>query len=156
MNRPTSRFLVIDASVVRSAGETEHPVSAACRECLQAVHRICHRVVLTREMKEEWDRHSSRFTRKWRRSMAARKKPIQVVDPSEVSMNVKGLSEADQQAIQKDRCLLEAAFSADRVIVTRDDSLRKALARTPQGRQRLKAIIWINPVSDGVRALERL
>lgn len=156
MNRPTSRLLVIDASVVRSAGETEHPVSAACRECLQAVHRICHRVVLTVEMREEWNRHSSRFTRKWRRSMAARRKPIQTVSPTELSLNIKDLSQTDRRAIQKDRCLLEAAYSADRVIVTRDDSLRQVLTRMPQGRQWLETITWINPVSDGVAALERL
>lgn len=156
MNRPASRLLVIDASVVQSAGETEHPVSSACRECLQAVHRICHRVALTAEIREEGDRHMSRFTRKWRRSMAARQKPVQTISGTALSLNIRGLSETDQRVVQKDRCLLEAACSADRVIVTRDDSLRQVLARMPQGRQWLETITWINPVSDGVAALERL
>ena len=156
MNRPISRLLVIDASVARSAGETEHPVSSTCREFLLAVRTICHRVALTTEMNEEWSRHMSKFTRKWRVSMAARRKPIQVVNPSELSVSVKGLSEADRRAIQKDQCLLEAAFSADRVIVTRDDSLRQVLARMPQGQQWLEMITWINPVSDGIAALKRL
>lgn len=156
MSRKTSRLLVIDASVVRSAGETEHPVSSACRECLLAIRSICHRVALTEEMRVEWDRHMSRFARKWQRSMAARRKPRQIVNPAEIRLDIEGLSVTDQWAVQKDRCLLEAAFSADRVIVTRDDAFRQALARIPQKERWLETITWINPVSDGVAALESL
>ena len=37
-----SRRLVIDADVVHSAGETEHPVSSACRRFLETVLDVGH------------------------------------------------------------------------------------------------------------------
>lgn len=151
-----TRLLVVDASVVRSAGETEHPMSSSCRNCLEAIRRICHRVAVTPAIREEWNKHMSRFSRKWRRSMAARRKPLQTVTSADIVLDSAGLCEEDQKVIEKDRCLLEAAFSADHVIVTRDDALRSALAKTPQGTQILAAITWINPVSDGVGKLENL
>ena len=42
-----SRRLVIDADVVHSAGETEHPVSSACRRFLETVLDVGHQVVMT-------------------------------------------------------------------------------------------------------------
>ena len=131
-------------------------MSSSCRNCLEAIRRICHRVAVTPVIGEEWDRHMSRFSRKWRRSMAARRKPLQPVPAAALALETEGLSEKDAQAIEKDRCLLEAAFSADRIIVTRDDALRSALSRTPKGTKLVSTITWINPVTDGVAALEHL
>lgn len=150
------RLLVVDASVVRSAGETQHPMSSSCRNCLEAIRRICHRVAATPAIREEWKNHMSRFSRKWLRSMAARRKPLQSVAATPIDLDVAGLSKGDQEAIEKDRGLLEAAFSADRVIVTRDDALCSVLVKTPQGRKIKDAITWINPLADGVAELEKL
>lgn len=88
--------------------------------------------------------------------MAARRKPIQVVNPTKVALDISGLSDKERAVIEKDRCLLEAALSADGVIVTRDDEFRNVLAKTPQGSGLLARITWINPVSDGVNALQGL
>lgn len=151
-----TRLLVVDASVVQSAGETEHPVSSSCRECLEAIRHICHRVALTPDMWKEWDRHMSRFSRKWRRSMAARRKPLQTVVAADIVLDKTELSERDQKAIEKDWCLLEAASSADRVIITRDDALRSALSKTTEGMRLRESFKWINPVTDGATALQNL
>jgi hypothetical protein len=150
------KLLVVDASVVRAAGDTEHEVSTACRSSLEAIRHICHRVAVTPEIRDEWDRHMSRFSRKWRRSMAARRKPLQPVTATDLVLDMAGLSENECVAIEKDRCLLEAAVSADRIIVTLDDALRSILAKTPQNAQLLASITWVNPVKDGAEALERL
>lgn len=88
--------------------------------------------------------------------MAARRKPLEMVSPISSNLDTTGLSELEQRAIEKDRCLLEAAFASDGVIVTRDDAFRVALSKTPQGANLLKKITWINPVTDGVAALEEL
>ena len=73
-------MLVIDASIAMAAGETSmHPTSRNCREFLQAVLTVCHRMVLTEPIQEEWTRHESRFARTWRKSMMARKK-IEIVE----------------------------------------------------------------------------
>lgn len=151
-----SRLLVVDASVVCSASETDHPVSAACRRCLEAIRQICHRVALTDALTVEWGRHQSRFTRKWRRSMAARKKPLRPVPPSHVHLSLDAFSEKARVAITKDLCLLSAALSADRIIVTRDDSLQLALQEQPEGRRLLKQFRWINPLTHDEASLRAL
>jgi hypothetical protein len=150
------RLLVVDASVAQSAGETEHPVSSACRKCLEAIRLICHRVVVTPDIQEEWDRHMSRFTRKWRRSMAARRKPVRCLDPANVSLDLDGYATSARSAIEKDLRLLQAALAADRVIVTRDESLRVALEGRPDGAALAGTIKWINPVTDDLQVLRSL
>jgi len=156
VTKKISRLLVVDASVVRSAGGTDYPTSSSCRNCLEAIRLICHRVAVTPAIKVEWKRHMSRFSRKWCRSMAARRKPMKPVIPAIVPINVSAYASSEREQIEKDMCLLEAALSADSIIVTRDDSLRAALQQRPDGVALLKSIRWINPVTDGVRAIEAL
>jgi predicted nucleic acid-binding protein len=156
MTTTNVRLLVVDASVVRSAGESEHPQSSACRRCLLAIRDICHRVAVTPDIREEWRRHMSRFSRTWRHSMAARRKPLVHVAPAHVPIDMTTYSDAARAAIKKDLCLLEAALAADRVIVTRDDSLREALSGRPDGMVLLQSVRWINPVTDGPEALRTL
>ena len=52
VSRRKRRLVVVDASVVGSAGETDHPVSSSCRSCLEEIRLICHRVVLTAALRE--------------------------------------------------------------------------------------------------------
>ncbi|MBI4026476.1 MAG: hypothetical protein HY360_15935 [Verrucomicrobia bacterium] len=156
MTTRASRLLVIDASVVQSAGETSHPVSSACRESLLAVLNICHRAAMTDAIQAEWNKHLSRFSRKWRRSMAAHQKPSERIKPTQVKVNTAGLSDANRTTIEKDLCLVEAAIAADRVIVTRDDAIQQALAKTREGKRLLETITWLNPVRDGIAGLKAL
>ena len=151
-----NRLVVVDTSIVQAAGETEHPVSSACRNCLEAIRTICHRVALTEPIREEWGRHMSRFSRKWRRSMAARQKPITVVDTNPLELRWEDYSVAARTAIEKDRGLIEAALVTDRVIITLDDSLRRALAEQRGGEALLRDVQWIHPVTDGVAAIRAL
>ena len=156
MTAKETRLLVVDASVVQSAGETEHPVSSSCRNCLEAIRRICHRVAVTPAIREEWERHMSRFSRKWRRSMAARRKPLESVVPASVPIDMSVYRNPARRQIEKDVCLLEAALAADRIILTRDESLKLALMQCPDGKRLVEAIRWINPVTDGPEALRAL
>ena len=156
MTKIRSRLLVVDASVVRSAGETKHPMSSSCRDCLDAILDICHRVAVTPAILEEWKRHMSWYSRTWRHSMAARGKPLKAVEPVDARINLGAYPESVRDEIAKDMCLLEAAFGAEKIIVTRDDSLKKALAQRSDGKALLKSIKWINPLADGVKALEAL
>jgi hypothetical protein len=156
MTARRSRLLVVDASVVQSAGETDPPVSSACRETLLAVLNICHRVAITKDILDEWNRHMSRFSRKWLRSMAPHRKPPKNVNPHEVDVNTTDLSDSDRAAIEKDLHLIKAALSADRIIVTRDDDIMDILAKPLGSASLTKSIRWINPVRDGASELKLL
>jgi hypothetical protein len=158
MKAKRSMLLVVDASVARSAGETEHPVSSCCRNSLLAILTICHRVVMTEAVQNEWNRHTSRFTRKWFRSMVAKKKVhrCEGLQLSHVDEACEGLSAAEQDGLRKDLCLVEAACAGDGIVVTRDDAIQGIWHKCHNRLCAPKSITWINPVTDSVQALEHL
>lgn len=84
MAKKVSRRLVIDASVARSATLSDNPTSTACREFLQAILDVCHRIVLSAEIYREWEHHAlrtetpadvrrTRFLANWLVAMSRRK-----------------------------------------------------------------------------------
>jgi hypothetical protein len=155
MSKQTSRKLVIDSSVLQAAGETEHPVSSACRKCLMSVLTICHHYVRTSDIDEERRHHQSKFSQKWWVHMAGRGK----FDPGfdiDLPLKMDTFSQPSQEAIQKDYLLLKAAASTDRVIITLDDKLYKALGETEKGVIFRDSLTWIHPVRDGTDILHSL
>mgnify|MGYP006966880220 FL=1 len=77
MARKFSQRIVIDTDLARSAGETENPRSVACREFLQAVLSICHRIVVSPDILVEWRKHKSRFTSGWLVTMVQKNKVVE-------------------------------------------------------------------------------
>jgi hypothetical protein len=152
--RRASRRLVIDASVMRAAGSREQTErrSANCREFLITLRRICHRVVLTPDIREEWDTHQSRFATEWRASMVKlRKVAVPTRGEHQAVRHRIGEACADpaiRSIVLKDALLIEAALAADRIVVSLDDRVRGHFARlTPQVSE-LGTIVWVNPVSS--------
>ncbi|OGF64691.1 MAG: hypothetical protein A2Y62_14605 [Candidatus Fischerbacteria bacterium RBG_13_37_8] len=152
--------LVVDASVMRAAGKTNHPVSSSCRKCLEQILCICHHVAITQSIRNEWNKHKSHFSRRWWLSMTARRKlkyiPHEDIFHEELNPSHISLNDADQKAIKKDCCLLEAALLSDHVIITLDDSIRKILLKTKRGLKLAKKIKWINPLIDKIEDLKNL
>jgi hypothetical protein len=155
-----SAALVIDASIARAAGETEHPVSSACRSFLQEVLEICHRVVMTREISEEWKKHRSNFAYRWRASMTARKK---VAHPGPVvNQELRGaiqsldLTDAVRQAILKDIHLVEAAFATGQIVASLDETVRGYLRQISGSVRSLRTVVWVNPTNDDEHATDWL
>jgi hypothetical protein len=69
---------------------------------------------------------------------------------------ISGLSATEQESLEKDLCLIEAACDGDGIVVTRDDQVVKIWQKC-QGQFRLaKPITWINPVTDDIGVFERL
>jgi hypothetical protein len=158
MKVKNSRLLVVDASVAHSAGETEHPMSRSCREVLVSIRDICHRMVLTQAIQEEWSRHESNFARRWRVSMYARKKivPLEGMQIDLAEKTLRGLSANERENLRKDMCLIEAACGGDGIVVTRDDVIVAIWQKWQDGFNLPKAIRWINPVTDDRQVLEHL
>lgn len=148
-----SRLLVIDACVLRSAGKSNHPFSSSCRKFLMGVLEICHRVAVSEELLTEWKMYQSPFSIKWRGSMARLGKPEILISRVNTDLDIRCFTPAHRKAIRKDLHLIETAFAADHVVVTRDDRLRVALGSTEQGRALLGEICWLNPVSDNIALL---
>ena len=159
MAKRTSRRLVIDASVMRAAGgeDATFPTSKNCRDFLKAVHTICHRVVMTPEIRDEWKRHMSRFSRKWRVSMEAKKKVCRIDPVPDDDLCGRILdtasSQKEQDALQKDLRLVEAALAADNSIAALDDTAQRAFRKAANSVREIRQIVWVNPDKTAKRVL---
>ncbi|UBF25672.1 hypothetical protein K9N68_29615 [Kovacikia minuta CCNUW1] len=153
MAAKVSRRLVIDASVARSCGgeDATYPTSVNCRDFLQAVLVICHRVVMTPDIREEWDNHQSKFARSWLRSMVAKRKlealPEIPLD-NELWNKVEQFAETDKERADmlKDLRLVEAAIATDKTVISLDENTaRKLFRKAAPEIEALKMIVWVNP-----------
>jgi hypothetical protein len=150
MAKVRSRMLVIDASVAHASGDISmHPISRSCREFLQGVLKICHCMALSDPVREEWDRHQSRFARLWRSSMVARKKLTSVELKEAISLEKripKAESDIFLQAImEKDRHLLETALVSEKRVVSLDERVRIQFRTHGFELPEVRSICWVNP-----------
>ena len=160
MAKVTSRRLVIDASVAHAAGGegATSPTSKNCRDFLKAVHAICHRVVMTPEIWDEWARHMSSFARKWLVSMYAKKKvyrpPGSVVD-EELGDKISDAASNDTERddMSKDALLIQAALATDCAIAALDDAALRAFRKAAKSVRRIRRIVWVNPGKTNERAI---
>ena len=146
---------MIDASVARSAGERDatYPDSVYCRDFLEAVLNICHQVVMTPEIREEWDKHQSRFANRWIRSMIAKKKfiicSVDTLDQVLLSKIEKCLkTDKEKEAVFKDFHLIEAALKSDKIIISLDEIVRKLFSQSAKTINELQEITWVNPIKQ--------
>ena len=159
MAKGTSRRLVIDASVLHAAGPegATFPTSKNCRDFLEAVRSICHRVVMTPDIGDEWRRHLSPFARKWRVSMEAKKKVYRTEPVPDADLCGRILdtaaSQKEQDALQKDLRLVEAALAADNSIAALDDTVRRAFRKAANSVGEIRRIVWINPAKTEERPI---
>jgi hypothetical protein len=158
MKKFRSLLLVVDASVAGSAGETEHPVSKACRDALTEICEICHKIVITQLISEEWKKHARFFALKWFNSMIARKKFKYFKEeyPVPLSTDRVNLNPHDKKALQKDLHLISAACAGDGFIISRDEEIKNIWSSCRRQIKTPKPIRWINPVSDGTDCLHHL
>jgi len=164
-----SMALVIDASVLQSAGETEHPVSSACREFLERVQRARLAVISTPELKEERNRHRSRYSSRWFSKMAATKRMVYVADPTDPTLR-RHLSECAEQrsenpeqeanlagALTKDACLVEASNACDKApISSLDDRMRDHPRACAPWVPEVRHVVWVNPTNADEMPLDWL
>ena len=160
MSRKMSKALVIDASVARSAGETEHPVSSVCRMTLASVLKICHRVVMCREIDREWKKHQSRYSSGWLVAMQSRGKIVRIEIPEDSKLSDKlerlDIGEKGIKAMLKDLHLVEAARQTDLRIVSSDEAARGLFRAASEQIDELRPILWINPIIEQDDCIEWL
>ncbi|MBD2325268.1 hypothetical protein [Alkalinema sp. FACHB-956] len=148
-----SKRLVVDASIARSCGDATatYPTSVRCRDFLLVLRDCKHKVVMTQEIRAEWDKHQSRFARQWLRGMISRKQfialPAVSIDQT-LWEAIEAMADTDPQraAMVKDILLLEAALATDRSIVSLDEkTARRFFTQAAQKIAKLREIVWVNP-----------
>lgn len=158
----TSKLLVVDASIVHAAGATDQVAAESrhCREFLKAVRRICHRIIMTDAINQEWRKHASVFSADWRVSMVSIRK--QTIETADVDDDLRTLVDQVSPApavtaiMMKDVILLEAALKADRIVASMDDQARGHFAAAAKRIERIQEIVWVNPCRDPEQVIEWL
>ena len=151
MRAVDSKRLVIDTDVAQASGSEKatHPRAKHCRDFLQKMLSLGHSVVMTPEISNEWKRHRSGFARRWRVSMDARKKVYRVNAPVDEELRDKiektATNDKEDEDMQKDFHLLEAARETDQTIISLDEIVRGLFARATQHVGEIRDIVWVNP-----------
>ena len=145
-----TKRLVIDTSVLTSVSEvSEH--SKNCREFLETARKICHRVVITKDLYNEWNKHSSYFSKKWLGSMLDRSDKKVYFAEIQPHKDIQELiyqrcsSVRNYESMMKDMLLIEAALVSDRIIISLDEEARKLFTGLSANCDELKKVVWLNP-----------
>lgn len=140
--------LVIDADIMRAAGESEHPHSSNARRLLETIRDAGHRMVQCAPLVAEHKKHQSAFASRWRASMVSRKRWVPWAYQEDGKLRevlVAALpSEATAQlaAVLKDAHLLEAASATDGRVLSKDAKARNLFRRACPALGVNKTILW--------------
>ena len=159
MAKMQPRQLVIDADVARSAGESLHPTSSACRGFLETMLEVRHHVVMTDTIWEEWGHHRSRIWSKWLTQMYGRKlvKRTEVDEDETLRERIGAALLWDQrEAAEKDAHLIEAAIATDRLVTSRDEKARRLFGCASVAVGQLRQIVWVNPTKADEKPIDWL
>lgn len=144
--------LVVDASVAKAAGgeDKRDMASSTCSRFLRTMAEKGFLLVWTREIADEWNRHQSIFSKKWRSRMYA-KKMVLAFASNELSSLESQIAqcvfaaEAERDALTKDKHLLEAALASDKRVVSQDEKARAPARTLAASCAMVRDILWINP-----------
>lgn len=158
-----SKCLVIDTDIARAAGggNAQREPSKSCRIFMAAMlERTEHKVVLTRAIQEEWNKHQSIATLAWRRTMIAQKRMCLIDAPADAQLRQKveqcASSENNGKAMLKDIHLIEAAHQADKIVISMDETVRSCFREVTHQIRLLTFIAWVNPCIIEEKAIEWL
>lgn len=148
----SSRRIVVDTNVARSASESQHPISDACRQVLQAIINKQHRVVLTATQKQEWQKHKSAFTRGWLVQMASRKlwHPLAPEPDTGLADRIYKLdcTAKARKEMLKDVHLLENALATDHAVVSQETNVLALFTANAQPMKMPRSVAWVNPTEN--------
>lgn len=143
--------LVVDASVARSAGRVPVPgfVSGQCRAVLDTILEARHLIALDAEGLREWRKHRSGYAQSWLVRMFARKLTLLLGDVRDEQLRERircsAAKPSDRSALDKDCHLVETALKADRIVISRDEIVRKLFKEASSRVAELEHILWANP-----------
>lgn len=162
MAKKQAKDIVVDADVARAAGGKEaiHPTPKKCRAFLLAFFDTPHRIAMSPKIREEWDKHQSRFARIWRVKMVATKKFRYVKPVPNIELEDQLISKlntmAEEKALRKDFHLIEAALVCDKRVVSMDERVRTLFSECAKQVSEIKDIVWVNPINEDETPIEWL
>lgn len=154
---------MIDASVGGAAGgrTATAPTSTNCRRFLLTVREARHRVVMTQQLRREWDDHMSAFASTWLTAMTTRGDviPFDIAASDKLRRSIERAVSphaGELRAMRKDYHLLEAAIATDRSVISLDETVRVLFASAAESIVALKNVVWVNPDKAGEQSIDWL
>ncbi|AQR69166.1 hypothetical protein BZG29_13065 [Janthinobacterium sp. LM6] len=154
--------IVIDASVARASGDTSvHPTSKFCREAMLAVSEKSMVAVFSPELRAEWMRHASNFSRGWLINMVARGL-FSYVTPHPINDILRGKiekfapNEKAAGAMLKDVHLVELSNNKGKRVAALDEVVRNLFIGMSKSCDDMSTIMWVNPAVEGEAAIDWL
>lgn len=154
----TTRRIVVDASIAHSCGSGEAPVrqGAICRQAIDAILKVCHRVVFSRALREEWRRHESSYARSWLVQMSVRRKVIDLSHAEIASRLVElqrrihelGLAPEVVRILEKDLHLVAAALATDAIVLSKDRKAQYHFREAAHRVDELASLVWGTLLED--------
>ncbi len=155
--------LVIDTDIARAAGEGVSPnlISKSCRDFMYTMlEETKQKVVLTKDIQAEWNKHQSRVTLQWRRTMITQRRVclLEIPTDSDLRNCIERCAPSDNKckAMLKDVHLVEAALQADKIVISMDEVVRGCFHDLSHQAHQLKQITWVNPCQEHEHALNWL
>jgi hypothetical protein len=145
-----SKRIVVDASVARASGgaNTLGTGSKNCRDVLDMILKVCHQLVMTPAIREEWNKHQSSFATGWRRNMVSKRKMIFIELEEDAELREKivaTVSENERKIVLKDCILLEASLASDRIVISLDKRVHKKFTAACADVEEIRDIAWLHP-----------
>jgi hypothetical protein len=146
---------VVDASVAKAANrgkEIEAARAQRCRLFMLAILKGVHFLIMTDDIRREWEHRASRWSDDWYASMA-RKRQVRWVVPAncaeiEAAIGEAPVSNASKAAMKKDLRLVAAVLSSNREIVTLDAKSRSLFEELADSLAELRTVRWLDPIDD--------
>ena len=156
--KKSNKAMVIDASVARSAGTREHPVSKRAREFLHVFMASDNSVVTTPDIQAEWKKHQTILAQKWLATMIAKKRRVHlnnVTQPNLRDQLTLACGEPDKlAAMEKDLLLVEAAVATDQCVISCDNKVRRYFGEMCEHIPLFQEVLWVNPILEEESACE--
>ena len=152
MKKKKSYLLVVDASVAFAAGYSTNPDSSRCRDLLDSILSICHRIIMSPPLSLEWKNNANRYALRWITTMVAMKKVVFIGGHSfHISIEkAKVLTDRERAAIEKDKHLVELAIEGNGIIYTLDDTAIEIWGKCRKQIHTPKEITWKNPTREPI------
>ena len=156
----TSRRVVVDTNVARSASQSQHPVSGACRQVLEAMLAQQHRVVLSDTQFWEWQKHQSGFTKNWLRQMLGKKLYVHLRPEPDSGLTQRiyalACTAKARAELLKDAHLLENALATDHAVLSQETNVLGLFSTHAAALQVPRPVAWVNPVPDAAACIKWL
>lgn len=141
-----------DVLITASGAKSLDPRSVDCLGFLNSILEICHSVVVSGELEQEWDDHPSRWSNRWRAEMEDSRKISrpEISRDAELRQAIKAIAGTTgvTSRLEKDAHLVEACRQADMLIASNDNRARRGFARCASDVNWLGDVVWVNPATD--------